>query len=134
MNRFQEFLNQYQAWRDSRKVRKARRTADSVVDTTAAGVGGVLRLSMKTVATVLLIVLTTAVLFVCIFAIYVKTCLTTDLDVSLEEAALALSSTIWYETDDGEWEELATLYQHANREWVEYEDIPVYLQQAAVAI
>lgn len=133
VNKIREFFDRFREWRHSRKVRKAQRIAGKTADTAAAGMGFVMRLGVKIVATVLLIAITTGVLFTCIFAIYVKTCLTTDLDVSLEEASLALSSTIWYQDGDN-WYELATLHKDTNRIWVEQEDIPLYIQQAAVAI
>ena len=134
MNKLKELIKQYRTWHNSRKARKMRRTTESVADTTAAGVGGALRLSIKVVITVLLILLTTGLLFVSIFAIYIKTCLSTELDVSLEEASLALASTIWYEDSNGNFHEMATLYDDANRIWVEYEDLPIWLEQAAVSI
>jgi penicillin-binding protein 1A len=128
-------LDRFKAWRQSRKARKLRRSAQSVADTTAAGVGFTMRLALKIVMTILLIFVTTGLLFTCIFAVYVKTCLTSeDLDISLEEAALSLSSTIWYEDSNGEMQELATLYSTENRIWVDYEDIPIDLEHAAVAI
>ena len=114
-------------------MRRVRRAVGGVADTTAAGIGFVLRTALKAVVTVLLVLLTTGLLFSCIFAVYVKTCLTEDLNVSLEEMTLALSSTILYD-DNGEWKELATLYSDEDRIWVDYEDIPENLEHAAVAI
>ena len=125
--------NRFLTWRKSRQARKARRTTGKVADTAAAGVGFVLRTVLKAVATILLILITTGLLFTCIFAIYVKTCLTEDLNVSLEEMTLSLSSKILYE-NNGEWQELATLYSTEDRVWVDYKDIPINLEHAAVAI
>ena len=110
-----------------------RRAAGAVVDTAASGVGLVLRVAVKVVATVLLIVITTGLLFTCIFAVYIKTCLTEDLNVSLEEMTLSLSSVILYQDGD-EWKELATLYSDEDRVWVDYSEIPEDLEHAAVAI
>ena len=110
-----------------------RRAAGAVVDTTASGVGLVLRVAVRVVATILLIVITTGLLFTCIFAVYVKTCLTEDLNVSLEEMTLSLSSVILYQDGD-EWKELATLYSDEDRVWVDYSEIPADLEHAAVAI
>ncbi len=134
MERLRELLYQYKTWRSSRKTRKRRRTAETVTDTAAAGVGFVLRTGLKAVVTVLLIFLTTGLIFLGIFAVYVKTCLTEELDISLEEASLSLSSTIVYQDSNGDWQELATLYADENRIWVEAEDIPEDLVHAAVAI
>ena len=110
-----------------------RRAAGAVVDTTASGVGLVLRVAVRVVATILLIIITTGLLFTCIFAVYVKTCLTEDLNVSLEEMTLSLSSVILYQDGD-EWKELATLYSDEDRVWVDYSEIPEDLEHAAVAI
>lgn len=133
LNTFRDKLNRFLAWYRSRRARRVRRTAGKVVDTTASGIGFVLRNALKVIVTVLLIFITTGLLFTCIFAVYVKTCLTDDLNVSLEEMTLSLSSIILYE-DDGEWKELATLYSEEDRIWVDYEDIPINLEHAAVAI
>ncbi len=134
MNKIRDIFQKFDTWRRSRKVRKAARVVGTVADTTAAGVGFVLRTAVKTVATVLLVLLVTGLLFTCIFAVYVKTCLTEGLDVSLEEVSLSLSSTIWYEDSNGNWQELQKLHGLENRIWVELENIPQDLQHAAVAI
>ena len=60
-------------------------------DTASSLVSVILRL----VGTVLLIVLITGILFSCIFAYYVKTCLTPDLDITLEDYQLSEASTIY---------------------------------------
>ena len=133
MNNFRSKWNSFLAWHRSRRARRARRAAGSVVDNAAAGVGFVLQTAVKALVTVLLIFVTTGLIFTCIFAVYVKTCLSEDLNVSLEEMTLSLSSTILYQ-DGGEWKELATLYSDEDRIWVDYEEIPVYLEYAAVAI
>ncbi len=133
MDKLRDTWNRFLTWHKSRRARRARRAAGAVADTAAAGVGLVLRVAVKAVATVLLIFITTGLLFTCIFAVYVKTCLTEDLNVSLEEMTLSLSSTILYRDED-EWKELATLYSDEDRVWVEYSDIPLDLQHAAVAI
>ena len=134
MNKLRDFIQKFDAWRRSRKVRRAVRAVGSVADTTAAGVGALLRLAVKTVASVLLVLIVTGLLFTCIFAVYVKTCLTEGLDISLEEASLSLSSTIWYQDEYGNWQEMTKLYSQENRTWVELDNIPVDLQRAAVAI
>lgn len=135
MNKLQEKLKDWQARSSTRKARKRRRAVETVADTTAAGVGLVLWLSVRVILTVLLVVLTTAVLLICIFAFYVKTCLSGEIvDVTLEEVSMAQSSIIWYTDSDGNLQELTTLYSDENRVWVDYEDIPIYMEYAAVAI
>ena len=133
MNSIRELWNRFLTWHRSRKARRARRAAAAVADTAAVGIGFVLRTALKTVVTVLLILITTGLLFTCIFAVYVKTCLTEDMNVSLEEMTLSLSSTILYR-DGGEWKELQTLYSDEDRVWVDYDRLPKDLEHAAVAI
>ena len=133
MNTLRDKWNRFLTWHKSRKARRMRRAAGAVVDTAASGVGLALSVAVRVVATILLIVITTGLLFTCIFAVYVKTCLTEDLNVSLEEMTLSLSSVILYQ-DGEEWKELATLYSDEDRVWVDYDDIPKDLEHAAVAI
>ena len=88
----------------------------------------------KIIGTVLLVVLLTGMMFACVFAYYVKTCLTPNLDLSLEDFKLNESSTIWYQDAAGEWRELVKLPGQEKRVWVDYEDIPWYMEKALVAI
>ncbi len=130
-------LNRFRAWLHSRKVRKVRRATGAVVDTAAAGTGFVLRLGVKIVLTIFLVFITTGLLLVCIFSMYVKTCLTEEqLNLTMEEMTTSLSSHILVESSPGsnDWQEVATLYADENRIWADYEEIPQYLEYAAVAI
>ena len=120
--------------RKGRVSRRALRQAAGVADVTATTVGGVVRLCLKIVLSAILIFLTAGMLFTCIFAYYVKTSLSTDLNITLEDYALSLSSTIWVVDSQGNQRELAVLKSSENRIWVDYEDIPIELEQAAVAI
>lgn len=108
----------------------AGKAADTAADTVVGAVG----LVAKIVVTVLLVILTTTLLLACVFAFYVKTCLTGDIDVSLSDYQLSESSIIYCETSAGEYKELATLHGSENRIWVDLEDIPDYLVKALVAI
>ena len=89
---------------------------------------------LRVLGSLLLIILVTGVLFGCIFAYYVKTCLTPDLDLSLEDYQLSEASTIWFQDLAGEWQEAITIGGDQRRIWVEYEDIPKYMEQALIAI
>ena len=106
------------------------KAADVAVDTTSS----VIITFFKAVGTVLLILLVSGMMFACVFAYYVKTCLTPNLDLSLEDFKLNESSTIWYQDGGGEWRELVNLSGEENRVWVNYEDIPWYIEKALVAI
>ena len=88
----------------------------------------------KVVGSVLLVLLVSGLLFACIFAYYVKNTLTPNMDISLEDFQLSESSTIWFQNSNGEWQELVTLVGRYKRIWVDYEDIPPYMEKALVAI
>ena len=89
----------------------------------------------KTLLTLLLIVMLTGVLFMCIFAYYVKTTLTDDIDLSLEDFNVNESSRILYEDKStGEWKELTMIQSDEKRIWIEYEQMPQDMFDAIVAI
>lgn len=113
---------------------KAKRAAATAADVTALTVGGILRTALRIIMTAVLVFITTALLFACIFAIYVKTTLSTDLDITMEELSLNLSSTVWYQDSDGEYQELMTLSNLENRIWVDYDNIPQDMLDAIVSI
>ena len=106
------------------------KAVDLTIDLTASGIVTI----FKAIGTLLLIFLVTGMMFACVFAYYVKTCLTPNLDLSLEDFKLNESSTIWYRDGGGEWRELVKLSGAENRVWVNYEDIPWYMEKALVAI
>ena len=110
--------------------RMAVRTAGFTVDAASSVVSSIFKL----IGTALLIILLTGLLFACVFGYYVKTCLTPDLDLSLEDFKLSESSTIYYQDAGGEWRELVTLAGTEKRIWVDYEEIPWYMEKALVAI
>ena len=88
----------------------------------------------KIIGSILLVLLIAGLLFACVFAYYVKNFLTPQMDLSLEDYQLSESSTIWYQNAAGEYQELVTLAGQYKRIWVDYEDIPKYMEQALVAI
>ncbi|MBQ3889288.1 MAG: transglycosylase domain-containing protein, partial [Clostridia bacterium] len=106
------------------------RAVNFVGDTAAGTVGAV----FKIIGTVLMILLVSGMMFACVFAYYVKTCLTPNLDLSLEDFKLNESSTIWYQDAAGEWRELVNLSGKEKRVWVDYDEIPWYMEKALVAI
>ena len=114
--------------------KKTRKTAKAAADTTAGTISHILRVILKVIATLLLIFITTGLLFTCIFAYYVKTNLSDDLNVSLEDMTLNLASTIYYTDASGNNVPLASLHGNENRVWVDYNNIPKYMEKAAVAI
>jgi len=74
-------------------------------------------------------------IFACIFAMYVKTDLSEQVDFSVEGFELDQTSVIYYQDrETGQWLELRRLYQNENRVWVGLEDIPLNLRNACIAI
>ncbi len=113
---------------------KTGRIAKKAANITVDMVSTTVSTALKAAGTVLLILLVTGMMFACVFAYYVKTCLTPNLDLSLEDFKLNESSTIWYQDSVGEWRELATLSGKENRIWVDYDQIPWYMEKALVSI
>ncbi len=84
--------------------------------------------------TIVLIGILTALLFTCVFAVYVKTCIIPTSELDLGDFNLNQSSTIWYQDENGEWQELVTLSGTEKRKWVSLDEIPEDMAHALVAI
>ena len=113
---------------------KATNAAKVAANVTAATAGGITRSVFKIIGTILAIFLMSGLLFTCIFAYYVKTTLSKNLDISLDDMTVNLSSTIYYTDENGNEVEMATFHGMEDRVWVDYENIPKYMSQAAIAI
>ncbi len=107
---------------------------DIARDTNTEPHGGKFSRAMRIIGTILLIGVVTGLLFVCIFAFYVKTCITPGLDLDLNDFTLNQSSTIYYEDANGDWKELTTFYDSEDRIWVDGNEIPQHMKDALVAI
>ena len=116
--------------KERRNARKVFKAAGFTVDAASSIVSSVL----KIFGSILLILLIAGLLFTCVFAYYVKSFLTPSMDLSLEDYQLSESSTIWYQNSSGDWQELVTLAGAQKRIWVDYDDIPKYLEQALISI
>lgn len=88
-----------------------------------------------TIWTLLLIGVCTAVLMLSFFKKYVETTLAPSLEVRAEDYTMNLSSFIYYQDKEtGEWVEFQSVHGTENRILVDFDQIPDYLWQAAVAI
>ena len=114
--------------------KKKRHVIKKAANVTGDIISGSIGAVLKLIGTILLICLVAGMMFTCVFAYYVKTCLVPSFDLSLEDMKLNESSTLWYQDASGEWRELATLSGKEKRVWVDYEDLPWYLEKALVAI
>ena len=86
------------------------------------------------IGTILLIGVVTALIFVCIFAFYVKTCITPSLDIDLNDFTLNQSSIIYYKDSNGDYQKLTTVKSSENRIWIDGDQIPKHMKDALVAI
>jgi penicillin-binding protein 1A len=115
------------------KIQKDKIANGAVVG--ARTVGDIVKLCFKIIGTIFLIILTSCIIFTCIFAIYVKTSLATELDLNLSDFSLDQTSVIYYWDKETEsYMELASLYSDKNSSWVKYDEIPINIEHAAVAI
>lgn len=103
---------------------------DNISEATGSTFGG----AMRVIGTILLILVVTGLLFLCIFAAYVKNSIIPSSELKLDEVTLNQSSVILYEDKNGAWQELNTLSGSENRVWVDYDNIPEYMEKAVVAI
>ncbi|MEL4106088.1 PBP1A family penicillin-binding protein [Oscillospiraceae bacterium WX1] len=92
-------------------------------------------LALRILGTLLLILVTTTLIFTCIFAVYVETNLSSQIGISMDDFKMNLSSTIYYEDKTtGTYQELVTLQSTEYRKWVDYDQIPAYAEKALVSI
>lgn len=97
--------------------------------------GKILGAAAKVLGTVILVLALTGLIFACLFAIYVKNDLSTQIPFDMNGFALDQTTVIYYtDPDTGEDVVMQKLYGGANRTWVKYEDIPADLIHACVAI
>ena len=116
-------------------ARSKKAVAKNIAATGARTVWGAVSLCLKTLGTILLIAVTTGIIFASIFAVYVKTNLSSGVDITLENFKLGLSSVILGQNSEtGEWQELVTLQSTEYRIWVDYENIPKNMEHALISI
>ncbi|MCL2684650.1 MAG: transglycosylase domain-containing protein, partial [Synergistaceae bacterium] len=97
--------------------------------------GDIFFLALKAMGTALLVALTTGAVFACIFLIYLRTNLSTGLEVNPDDFVLSLSSVICYiDPETGKEVEMVTLQSTEFRRLVDYDDIPEHMINAVVAI
>ena len=114
---------------------KALKTVGTIGKYGATGVLSIVSLILKIIGTVILVALTAALIFACIFAIYIKTNLSEGLNIELNELSLNLSSVVLAENKTtGQWEEIAVLQSDETRFWVDYDEIPENFEKAVVAV
>ncbi len=89
----------------------------------------------KVFGTILMIGLVTGVMLACIFAIYVKNYINTDIGVNVDDFTLDQTSFIYtYDKTVGDYVATNEIYSSENRVWVSYEEVPSYVFDALIAI
>ena len=89
----------------------------------------------KFLGTILLISFVGGVIFLCIFAAYLRNYLMPQVSFSLDSFRLNQTSVIYYQNrETGRYETLQNLYGDENRIWASYNEIPDNLVYAAVAV
>ena len=113
---------------------KTKRVVKKVAKHSAWAISDIVFLILKTMGTVVLVAVTTGVVFVCIFLIYLRMNLTDGYDISAFDFKPNLSSVIYYTDSNGNERELVTIQSREFRRWVDYEEVPEHLINALVAI
>lgn len=99
------------------------------------GTGRIVKKVFTVLGTLCLVGVLTLLVFACIFAVYINTTLSSQVDFSVDLPTMDQTSTIYYQDKaSGEWLELQKLYDEENRIWVEYDRLPQDLLDACVAI
>lgn len=88
----------------------------------------------KVLLTGLLIMLITGIVIGISMIFYIIDISNEPLNIDLHKTKLNLTSFIYVQNDNDEWEEYQQLYSSENRVWVDYQDIPKIMIDAQVAI
>ena len=90
----------------------------------------------RIIGTLLLVFVVTLTIFSGIFMAYINSTMRGKVEVYLDEFETKVSPELYsQDPDTGEWVMYQTLYLNSeNRIWTDLEDIPKYLQEAAIAI
>ena len=99
------------------------------------GAGRIVKRFFFVLMTLILIGVCTSAMMAWIFMKYAETTLTPVLQVNADDYTMNYSSFIYYQDkESGEWVEYQTIHGTENRIWVDIEEMPDALWQAAVAI
>ncbi|MDF2838421.1 MAG: Multimodular transpeptidase-transglycosylase [Evtepia sp.] len=90
---------------------------------------------LRVIGTIALICVVTGAMLACMAAMYVKMVIMPDADLKLTDFSLDLTTSVYYkDKKTGEDKQLQALHAGENRIWIDYEDIPKNLINAAVSI
>ena len=95
----------------------------------------VLGILFKVLGTLLLIGLCTGAIMACFAAVYINEVIVPIADLSMDDFPLGENSVMYYQDKEtGQYQEMTTLFSTTSQIWVDYEDMPKNLINAAVAI
>ena len=113
---------------------KAKRAATATAIYSGRTVADIVGLVLKAIGTLVLLALTTGAIFAVIFSLYIRTNLEPQIEISLEDFTLELTSVILhFDHEVGDYVEAVPVESGVVRHWVEYEEINPYFIWAAVA-
>jgi len=116
-------------------TKKTKRIVKKVAKNGAWAISDIFFTALKALGTAFLILLTTGAVFACIFIVYLRTNISTGLDINPADIDMAESSVIFtLDPETGEEIELVTLQWVEFRHTVSFDQIPEHLIQALVAI
>lgn len=97
--------------------------------------GGRMGLFWKALGTLGLVALCTGAMLCCFAAVYIKTVIVPEADLSMDDFPLNENSIMYcQDKTTGEYKEMVTLLNTTSSIWVDYDEIPKNLVNAAVAI
>ena len=121
-----EYPSRRQPTRQSQRQRKPRRSHSR---------GGTGRKVLKVLGTLFLVGLCTGAILCCFAAVYIQTVIVPIADMSMDDYPIGENSVMYYQDSaTGEYRELTTLLNTTSSIWVDYDEIPQDLIDAAVAI
>ncbi len=119
----------------AKKKVEARKRRSSAPRTAGRVIGKVCKWFFGILGTILLMGVLTTAIVCCYGAVFVKDVIMPQTTVELESYNLGENSVLYYlNSNTGEYEELVTLDSETKRIWVDYNDMPENLLNAAVAI
>ncbi|MBR2734681.1 MAG: penicillin-binding protein, partial [Clostridia bacterium] len=83
---------------------------------------------------VLAVVLMTSIMVVCSLAAYRSSLLKNDIALNINASKMALTSFVYVNDENGNPQEYQRVYNLENRVWVDFQNIPQHMKDAAIAI
>ena len=92
------------------------------------------KLFFQIIGTLLLIGITTSAMLACFAAVYIKSVILPEADMDLGNFSLNENSVMYYQDQNGNYQELGKVLSVTKSQWVDFDEIPQDLKDAAVAI